>query len=59
MEIDIKKLYRETEKFDGKEVVISGWIRNNRASNKFGFNALLKIMLEIEDLVQYPLIKNQ
>lgn len=37
MEIDIKKLYRETEKFDGKEVVISGWIRNNRASNKFGF----------------------
>lgn len=37
MEIDIKKLYREIEKFDGKEVVISGWIRNNRASNKFGF----------------------
>ncbi len=37
MEIDIKKLYRKTEKFDGKEVVISGWIRNNRASNKFGF----------------------
>ena len=37
MEIDIKKLYRETEKFDGKEVIISGWIRNNRASNKFGF----------------------
>ncbi|QGU96307.1 asparagine--tRNA ligase [Clostridium bovifaecis] len=33
----IKQLYRETEKFVGKEVKISGWIRTLRASNKFGF----------------------
>ncbi|MBE6043467.1 MAG: asparagine--tRNA ligase [Clostridium thermopalmarium] len=33
----IKKLYRETDKFLGKEVKISGWIRTIRSSNKFGF----------------------
>ncbi|MGY0373379.1 asparagine--tRNA ligase [Clostridium sp. JNZ J1-5] len=33
----IKQLYRETDKFLGKEVKISGWIRTLRASNKFGF----------------------
>jgi asparaginyl-tRNA synthetase len=33
----IKKLYRETEKYAGKEVSISGWIRTVRASNAFGF----------------------
>ncbi|MCY6483389.1 asparagine--tRNA ligase [Clostridium aestuarii] len=33
----IKQLYRETDKFVGKEVKISGWIRTLRASNKFGF----------------------
>lgn len=33
----IKQLYRETEKFTGKTVKLSGWIRTIRASNKFGF----------------------
>lgn len=33
----VKKLYRETDKFAGKDVKISGWIRTLRASNKFGF----------------------
>src|SRR3712207_2236719 len=33
----VKQLYRETEKFQGKEVKISGWVRTLRASNKFGF----------------------
>ncbi|KEI06119.1 asparagine--tRNA ligase [Clostridium botulinum] len=33
----VKQLYRETEKFAGQEVRISGWVRTLRASNKFGF----------------------
>jgi asparaginyl-tRNA synthetase len=33
----IKKIYRETEKYAGQMVSISGWIRTVRASNAFGF----------------------
>ena len=33
----VKKLYRETEKWIGKRIEISGWIRTIRASNAFGF----------------------
>lgn len=33
----IKKLYRETDSFAGKEVKISGWVRTIRANNNFGF----------------------
>ena len=34
---DIKELYREKEKFIGKEVTIGGWVRSNRDSKNFGF----------------------
>ena len=33
----VKKIYRETERFAGKDVKISGWIRTVRASKAFGF----------------------
>ncbi|EYE88559.1 asparaginyl-tRNA synthetase [Fervidicella metallireducens AeB] len=33
----VKNLYRETEKFTGKEVQVSGWIRTVRDSKTFGF----------------------
>lgn len=33
----VKKLYRETEKLEGTDVKISGWVRTVRASNAFGF----------------------
>ncbi|MCQ2551648.1 MAG: asparagine--tRNA ligase [Clostridia bacterium] len=33
----LKELYRHTKDYAGKEVLIKGWVRNNRASNKFGF----------------------
>ncbi|WP_320048077.1 asparagine--tRNA ligase [uncultured Ilyobacter sp.] len=33
----VKKLYRETENFLGKEVVISGWVKKIRSQKKFGF----------------------
>ena len=35
--IEIKQLFRESEKFADKEITIEGWIRTNRGSNKFGF----------------------
>ena len=33
----VKQLYRETEKYSGQIVKLSGWIRTVRASNAFGF----------------------
>ncbi|WP_050608009.1 asparagine--tRNA ligase [Clostridium niameyense] len=33
----IKSLYRETEKYSGKEVSLSGWVRTVRDSKTFGF----------------------
>ena len=33
----IKRLFRETENFAGKDIKISGWVRTVRASNAFGF----------------------
>ncbi len=34
---EIKKLYRESEQYADREITVSGWIRTNRGSNKFGF----------------------
>ena len=34
---DIKDLYRNQEKYAGREVTIGGWIRSNRDSKNFGF----------------------
>ncbi|WP_312648496.1 asparagine--tRNA ligase [Aminipila sp.] len=36
-DIQIRELYRNTDAHAGKEVVIRGWVRTNRSSNKFGF----------------------
>lgn len=36
-EILLRELFRNTEEYADKEVLIRGWIRNNRNSNKFGF----------------------
>ena len=33
----IKEIYRETDKFMEKKIVISGWIRTIRSSKAFGF----------------------
>jgi asparaginyl-tRNA synthetase len=37
MKTVIKKLFRETENYGGKEVTISGWVRTIRVSKNFGF----------------------
>ncbi|MCR4962122.1 MAG: asparagine--tRNA ligase [Lachnospiraceae bacterium] len=34
---DIRDLYKETDKYVGKEVTIGGWVRNLRDSKTFGF----------------------
>lgn len=36
-DIQLRQLFRNTEKYANQEVIISGWIRTNRSSNKFGF----------------------
>ena len=36
-EILVKELFRNTQEYAGKEVLIKGWVRNTRNSNKFGF----------------------
>ncbi len=36
-DIQIRSLFRETDKYAGSEIVVRGWIRTNRGSNKFGF----------------------
>lgn len=33
----VKNIYRQTEKYDGKEIKVSGWIRTLRNSKNFGF----------------------
>ena len=33
----VRDLYRMTGNYGGKEVLVRGWVRNNRNSNKFGF----------------------
>jgi len=33
----LKQLYVNTDQYAGKEVVVRGWVRTNRSSNKFGF----------------------
>ncbi len=37
MRATVKELYRDTGSFAGRDDTISGWIRNNRSTNRFGF----------------------
>lgn len=36
-ELLLRELFRNTEQYKGEEVLVRGWVRNNRNSNKFGF----------------------
>ncbi|MBQ7703158.1 MAG: asparagine--tRNA ligase, partial [Firmicutes bacterium] len=57
----VRDLYRVTENFGGKEVLVRGWVRNNRNSNKFGFIDLndgsffksLQVVYEEDSLSNY------
>ena len=35
--MDVKDLFKEIESYEGKEVVLEGWVRNNRNQSNFGF----------------------
>lgn len=35
--VTVRKLYKETEKFENKEVTVGGWVRSVRDSKTFGF----------------------
>lgn len=36
-EVEVKSLFRESGKYADSEIVVRGWVRTNRGSNKFGF----------------------
>ena len=36
-DIQLRELFRNTEKYADKEVTVRGWVRQNRNSTKFGF----------------------
>ncbi len=36
-EVTVRELFRQTENYADQEVVVRGWVRTNRGSNKFGF----------------------
>ena len=60
-DIQIRNLFRETEKYSGQEIVVRGWIRTNRGSNKFGFIELndgtffksVQVVYEAENLENF------
>ena len=60
-DIQLRELHRNTAAYDGKEVVVHGWVRTNRSSNKFGFIELndgtffksVQIVYEAEKLANY------
>lgn len=35
--MDVKDLFKEIEKYEGKDVTLEGWVRNNRNQSNFGF----------------------
>ena len=35
--MDVKDLFKEIKKYDGKDVTLEGWVRNNRNQSNFGF----------------------
>ena len=35
--VPVRELFKETEKYAGKEITVGGWVRSNRDSKSFGF----------------------
>ena len=36
-DMDVKDLFKEIKKYEGKDVTLEGWVRNNRNQSNFGF----------------------
>lgn len=60
-EVLLRELFRNTAAYAGEEVLVKGWIRNNRNSNRFGFIELndgsffksVQVVYEEEFLTNY------
>ena len=37
MQVDIKDIYKDIEKYLDQEITIEGWIKNHRKQKEFGF----------------------
>jgi asparaginyl-tRNA synthetase len=35
--MDVKDLFKEIKQYEGKQVTLEGWVRNNRNQSNFGF----------------------
>ena len=61
MKTFVKEIFANPEKFDGKEISISGWIRTLRSSNVFGFIEIndgtffknIQVVFESENIPNY------
>ncbi len=38
--ISVRELFKNTDAYAGKEVIVGGWVRNRRPSKQFGFIVL-------------------
>ena len=36
-DIKLRELFKNAADYADKEILVKGWVRNNRKSNKFGF----------------------
>ena len=61
MKTFVKEIFANPEKFDGKEISISGWVRTLRSSNVFGFIEIndgtffknIQVVFESENIPNY------
>ena len=64
--IDIKKLYKDLESYNGKEVTLAGWVKSTRDSKNFGFMDLndgtcfknAQIVFNADELKNYSDVAN-
>ena len=64
--IDIKKLYKDLESYNGKEITLAGWVKSTRDSKNFGFMDLndgtcfknAQIVFNADELKNYSDVAN-
>lgn len=64
--IDIKKLYKDLESYNGKNITLAGWVKSTRDSKNFGFMDLndgtcfknAQIVFNAEELKNYSEVAN-
>ena len=65
--ISIRDIFKSPESFSNKEIIVAGWVKTVRASNKFGFIELgdgscfkpVQIVIEADKLENYTEISRQ